>query len=158
MALCWIAISAAVESSAETTVRVGVPYEDSTDYVRQLFGQCGEVAHIHEFSKTKYKILRVTFHEKESAEKALKLDRELRLNGFLVTVSKNRDEEEQMTHAQSNAKGNKRQHGGQNQDRNSGGGNTSTNNANNSYHGRGGSNYNARGGNFRGEIHIIIQP
>ncbi|VVC86993.1 unnamed protein product [Leptidea sinapis] len=43
-----IAISVAVESSAETTVLVGVPYEASTDYVKQLFGQCGEVAHIHD--------------------------------------------------------------------------------------------------------------
>lgn len=46
----------AVESRAETAVLVGVPYEASTDYVKLLFAQCGEVAHIHEFSKTKYKI------------------------------------------------------------------------------------------------------
>ncbi|XP_038209297.1 nuclear localization sequence-binding protein-like isoform X2 [Zerene cesonia] len=106
------AISVVVESSAETAVLVGVPYEASTDYVKLLFGQCGEIAHIHEFSKTKFKILRVTFHEKESVEKALKLDRELRLNGFLVTVSKYRDDDEQKAHANSN-KSNKRQHGQQ---------------------------------------------
>jgi hypothetical protein len=50
------AIAVAVESRAETAVLVGVPYEASTDYVRLLFSQCGDVAHIHEFSKTKYKI------------------------------------------------------------------------------------------------------
>lgn len=43
--------------------------------------------------------VRVTFHEKEGVEKALKLDRELRINGFLVTVSKYRDEEEQKAHS-----------------------------------------------------------
>lgn len=55
------AISVAVESRAETAVLVGVPYEASTDYVRLLFAQCGEVAHIHEFSKTKYKICEYHF-------------------------------------------------------------------------------------------------
>lgn len=50
------ALSVAVESRAETAVLVGVPYEASTDYVRLLFAHCGDVAHIHEFSKTKYKI------------------------------------------------------------------------------------------------------
>lgn len=50
------AISVCVEARAETAVLVGVPYEASTDYVRLLFAQCGDVAHIHEFSKTKYKI------------------------------------------------------------------------------------------------------
>lgn len=49
-------ISVSVESRAETAVLVGVPYEASTEYVKQLFSQCGEVTHIHEFSKTKYKI------------------------------------------------------------------------------------------------------
>lgn len=43
--------------------------------------------------------MRVTFFEKEAAEKALKLDRELRINGFLVTITKFRDEEEQKAHA-----------------------------------------------------------
>lgn len=43
--------------------------------------------------------VRVTFLEKESVEKALKLDRELRINGFLVTVSKYRDEDEQKAHS-----------------------------------------------------------
>ncbi|CAG4927930.1 unnamed protein product [Colias eurytheme] len=113
------AISVVVESSAETAVLVGVPYEASTEYVKLLFGQCGEIAHIHEFSKTKFKILRVTFQEKASVEKALKLDRELRLNGFLVTVTKYRDDDEQKAHANSN-KANKRQHG--QQSRNSAGG------------------------------------
>ncbi|CAK1599285.1 unnamed protein product [Parnassius mnemosyne] len=107
-------ISVAVESRSETAVLVGVPYEASTDYVRLLFAQCGEVSHIHEFSKTKYKILRVTFFEKEAAEKALKLDRELRINGFLVTITKFRDEEEQKAHA-ANTNKNKRQHGQQQQ-------------------------------------------
>lgn len=46
-----------------------------------------------------YCSVRVTFHEKEGVEKALKLDRELRINGFLVTVSKYRDEEEQKAHS-----------------------------------------------------------
>lgn len=50
------AISVAAESRGETAVLVGVPYEASTDYVRLLFAQCGDVSHIHEFSKTKYKI------------------------------------------------------------------------------------------------------
>ncbi|KPI95344.1 hypothetical protein RR46_08803 [Papilio xuthus] len=98
------AISVAAESRGETAVLVGVPYEASTDYVRLLFAQCGDVSHIHEFSKTKYKILRVTFFEKEAAEKALKLDRELRINGFLVTITKFRDEEEQKAHAANSSK------------------------------------------------------
>lgn len=42
--------------------------------------------------------VRVTFQDKESVEKALKLDRELRINGFLVTVSKYRDDDEQKAH------------------------------------------------------------
>ncbi|XP_026323907.1 heterogeneous nuclear ribonucleoprotein A1-like isoform X2 [Hyposmocoma kahamanoa] len=150
------AISVAVESRAETAVLVGVPYEAGTEYVRLLFTQCGEVAHIHEFSKTKYKILRVTFHEKEAVEKALKLDRELRINGFLVTVSKYRDEEEQKAHS-ANVNKNKRQHPG-NQNRSGGGGggggggapNNANNARNNNYRPRGGAaNFNARG-NFRG--------
>ncbi|XP_023939264.2 uncharacterized protein LOC112046732 isoform X2 [Bicyclus anynana] len=107
------ALAVAAESRAETAVLVGVPYEAGTDYVRALFAQCGDIAHIHEFSKTKYKILRVTFREKESVEKALKLDRELRINGFLVTVSKYRDEDEQKAHA-ANTNKNKRQHAAQN--------------------------------------------
>ncbi|XP_048005978.1 heterogeneous nuclear ribonucleoprotein A1-like isoform X2 [Leguminivora glycinivorella] len=136
-------IAVAVESRAETAVLVGVPYEAGTEYVRRLFNQCGEVAHIHEFSKTKYKILRVTFHNKESVEKALKLDRELRVNGFLVTVSKYRDEDEQKAHS---ANANK-------QNRNANANNASPNanpNANrqNNYRPRGGA-FNARG-NFRG--------
>ncbi|KAM3957004.1 uncharacterized protein ACR2FA_008940 isoform 1-T1 [Aphomia sociella] len=143
------AISVAVESRAETAVLVGVPYEAGTDYVRLLFSQCGEVAHIHEFSKTKYKILRVTFHVKEAVEKALKLDRELRINGFLVTVSKYRDEDEQKAHS-ANANKNKRQHP-QQANRNNANANTNnspnTNRANN-FRPRGGS-FNARG-NFRG--------
>lgn len=49
-------ITVSVESRAETAVLVGVPYEASTEYVKLLFSQCGEVTHIHEFSKTKYKI------------------------------------------------------------------------------------------------------
>lgn len=145
------AISVAVESRAETAVLVGVPYEASTDYVRLLFAQCGEVSHIHEFSKTKYKILRVTFHEKESVEKALKLDRELRINGFLVTVSKYRDEDEQKAHT-ANTNKNKRQHP-QQQNRNSNASanaNTSpsANRSNNTFRPRGAA-FNARG-NFRG--------
>ncbi|XP_072935371.1 uncharacterized protein [Epargyreus clarus] len=142
-------ISVAVESRAETAVLVGVPYEASTDYVRLLFAQCGEVAHIHEFSKTKYKILRVTFHAKEAVEKALKLDRELRINGFLVTVSKYRDEDEQKAHS-ANVNKNKRQHG-QQQNRNNpaGNGNNSSPVArSNNFRPRGGA-FNARG-NFRG--------
>ncbi|CAH0405682.1 unnamed protein product [Chilo suppressalis] len=145
------AIAVAVESRADTTVLVGVPYEASTDYVRLLFSQCGDVAHIHEFSKTKYKILRVTFHGKEAVEKALKLDRELRINGFLLTVSKYRDDEEQKAHNAS-AKQNKRP---QQQNRN----NSNTNNSNNAANNRtnnfrprgggGGGAFNARG-NFRG--------
>ncbi|XP_048005979.1 uncharacterized protein LOC125241501 isoform X3 [Leguminivora glycinivorella] len=145
-------IAVAVESRAETAVLVGVPYEAGTEYVRRLFNQCGEVAHIHEFSKTKYKILRVTFHNKESVEKALKLDRELRVNGFLVTVSKYRDEDEQKAHS-ANANKNKRQHPQQQQNRNANANNASPNanpNANrqNNYRPRGGA-FNARG-NFRG--------
>ncbi|XP_045507920.1 nucleolin-like [Colias croceus] len=149
------AISVVVESSAETAVLVGVPYEASTEYVKLLFGQCGEIAHIHEFSKTKFKILRVTFHEKASVEKALKLDRELRLNGFLVTVSKYRDDDEQKAHANSN-KANKRQHG--QQSRNSaagasagaaGGAGGAAPPRNNTFRPRGGAAFNARG-NFRG--------
>lgn len=50
------AITVSIESRAETAVLVGVPYEASTEYVKLLFSQCGEVTHIHEFSKTKYKI------------------------------------------------------------------------------------------------------
>lgn len=146
------AMSVAVESRAETAVLVGVPYEASTDYVKLLFAQCGNVSHIHEFSKTKYKILRVTFHEKESVEKALKLDRELRINGFLVTVNKYRDDEEQKAHA-ANSNKNKRQHSQQQQNRNvSASANTNSspnaNRSNNSFRARG-SNYNTRG-NFRG--------
>lgn len=48
--------------------------------------------------------MRVTFHEKECVERALKLDRELRINGFLVTVTKYRDDDEQKAH---NANANK---------------------------------------------------
>ncbi|XP_063633462.1 heterogeneous nuclear ribonucleoprotein A1-like isoform X1 [Cydia splendana] len=146
-------ISVAVESRAETAVLVGVPYEAGTEYVRRLFNQCGEVAHIHEFSKTKYKILRVTFHNKESVEKALKLDRELRVNGFLVTVSKYRDEDEQKAHS-ANANKNKRQHPQQQQNRNANANSNVSPNANpnanrqNNYRPRGGA-FNARG-NFRG--------
>ncbi|XP_073955936.1 uncharacterized protein isoform X2 [Choristoneura fumiferana] len=147
-------ISVAVESRAETAVLVGVPYEAGTEYVKQLFSQCGEVAHIHEFSKTKYKILRVTFHAKESVERALKLDRELRINGFLVTVSKYRDEDEQKAHA-ANANKNKRQHPQQQQQNRNPNPNASPNananpNANrqNNFRPRGGA-FNARG-NFRG--------
>lgn len=140
-------ISVAVESRAETAVLVGVPYEASTDYVRLLFAQCGEVAHIHEFSKTKYKILRVTFHAKEAVEKALKLDRELRINGFLVTVSKYRDEDEQKAHS-ANANKNKRpQQQNRNQANNANQNNNAANRANN-FRPRGGA-FNARG-NFRG--------
>ncbi|KAJ0180861.1 hypothetical protein K1T71_002946 [Dendrolimus kikuchii] len=148
-------ISVVVESRAETAVLVGVPYEASTEYVKLLFSQCGEVTHIHEFSKTKYKILRVTFGEKECVEKALKLDRELRINGFLVTVSKYRDEDEQKAHA-ANANKNKRSHP-QQQNRNAA--NTSANSGAaaaspspgraNSMRARGANTYNARG-NFRG--------
>ncbi|KAG6457763.1 nucleolin 1 isoform X2 [Manduca sexta] len=147
------AISVSVESRAETAVLVGVPYEASTEYVKLLFAQCGEVSHIHEFSKTKYKILRVTFHEKESVEKALKLDRELRINGFLVTVNKYRDEDEQKAHA-ANTNKNKRQHP-QQQNRNNSNANTNTNTSpnanrsNNSFRPRGAS-FNARGARGRG--------
>ncbi|CAK1547988.1 unnamed protein product [Leptosia nina] len=144
------AISVLVESSADTAVLVGVPYEATTDYVKLLFGQCGDVAHIHEFTKTKFKILRVTFHNKDAVGKALKLDRELRLNGFLVTVSKYRDEDEQKALSNSN-KGNKRQHGGA-ANRNSNSTNnppTPPNTRNNSFRARGGPGFNARG-NFRG--------
>ncbi|OWR49273.1 uncharacterized protein LOC116777855 isoform X1 [Danaus plexippus] len=146
-------ISVVVESRADTGILVGVPYEASCDYVKALFEQCGPVAHVHEFSKTKYKILRVTFNEKESVERALKLDRDLRINGFLVTVSKYRDDDEFKAHS-ANSNKNKRQHGQQN--RNSG--NTNVNNSGgtspasrtNSYRARGGA-FNARGGgNYRG--------
>ncbi|CAH2068146.1 unnamed protein product, partial [Iphiclides podalirius] len=143
------AISVAAESRGETAVLVGVPYEASTDYVRLLFAQCGDVSHIHEFSKTKYKILRVTFFEKEAAEKALKLDRELRINGFLVTITKFRDEEEQKAHT-ANTNKNKRQHA-QQQNRSTAAATPaagSPNSRNNNFRARGGS-YNARG-NFRG--------
>ncbi|CAH0600884.1 unnamed protein product [Chrysodeixis includens] len=149
-------ISVSVESRAETAVLVGVPYEASTEYVKLLFSQCGEVAHIHEFSKTKYKIplcltVRVTFQDKESVDKALKLDRELRINGFLVTVSKYRDEDEQKAHNAANVNKNKRQHPNQQQNRNNT--NTNTNaspnsNRANNFRARGGA-FNARG-NFRG--------
>ncbi|XP_047540793.1 uncharacterized protein LOC125073790 isoform X2 [Vanessa atalanta] len=143
------AISVAAESRAETAVLVGVPYEASTDYVRLLFAQCGDIAHVHEFSKTKYKILRVTFHEKEAVEKALKLDRELRINGFLVTVSKYRDEDEQKAHS-ANTNKNKRQHAQQNRNtnagNNAGGGAGAATRAN--FRPRGAA-FNARG-NFRG--------
>ncbi|XP_046971430.1 uncharacterized protein LOC124538406 isoform X2 [Vanessa cardui] len=143
------AISVAAESRAETAVLVGVPYEASTDYVRLLFAQCGDIAHVHEFSKTKYKILRVTFHEKEAVEKALKLDRELRINGFLVTVSKYRDEDEQKAHS-ANTNKNKRQHAQQNRNtnagNNAGGGAGAAARAN--FRPRGAA-FNARG-NFRG--------
>lgn len=144
-ALDGTTISVAAESRAETAVLVGVPYEASTDYVKLLFSQCGDVAHIHEFSKTKFKILRVTFLEKESVEKALKLDRELRINGFLVTVSKYRDEDEQKAHS-ANSNKNKRQHANQNRQST-----TNTNAAagtrSNNFRPRGA--FNARG-NFRG--------
>ncbi|CAH0747773.1 unnamed protein product [Diatraea saccharalis] len=141
-----VAIAVAVESRAETAVLVGVPYEASTDYVRLLFSQCGEVAHIHEFSKTKYKILRVTFHAKEAVEKALKLDRELRINGFMLTVSKYRDDDEQKAH-NANANKNKRP---QQQNRNNTNANANNSPANrtNTFRPRGGA-FNARG-NFRG--------
>lgn len=144
------AIAVSAESRAETAVLVGVPYEASTDYVRLLFAQCGDIAHVHEFSKTKYKILRVTFHEKEAVEKALKLDRELRINGFLVTVSKYRDEDEQKAHS-ANTNKNKRQNAQQN--RNANAGNNSNANSNTAaaranFRPRGGA-FNARG-NFRG--------
>ncbi|KAL0850630.1 hypothetical protein ABMA28_012386 [Loxostege sticticalis] len=142
------AISVAVESRAETAVLVGVPYEASTDYVRLLFAQCGEVAHIHEFSKTKYKILRVTFHAKEAVEKALKLDRELRINGFLVTVSKYRDEDEQKAHS-ANANKNKRPAQQNRNNANANANNNAANRPNNAFRPRGGAAFNARG-NFRG--------
>ncbi|XP_045761556.1 nuclear localization sequence-binding protein-like isoform X2 [Maniola jurtina] len=145
------ALSVAVESRAETAVLVGVPYEASTDYVRLLFAQCGDIAHIHEFSKTKYKILRVTFHEKEAVEKALKLDRELRINGFLVTVSKYRDEDEQKAHS-ANTNKNKRQHAQQNRNANNAApaANTPPAPRPNNFRPRGGGGgFNARG-NFRG--------
>ncbi|XP_060810528.1 uncharacterized protein LOC106132948 isoform X2 [Amyelois transitella] len=139
-------ISVAVESRAETAVLVGVPYEASTDYVKLLFSQCGEVTHIHEFSKTKYKILRVTFQAKEAVERALKLDRELRINGFLITVSKYRDDDEQKAHA-ANQNKNKRQHP-QSQNRSApANANNSPNSGRNNFRGRGA--FNARG-NFRG--------
>ncbi|XP_034841063.1 uncharacterized protein [Maniola hyperantus] len=144
-------LSVAVESRAETAVLVGVPYEASTDYVRLLFAQCGDIAHIHEFSKTKYKILRVTFHEKEAVEKALKLDRELRINGFLVTVSKYRDEDEQKAHS-ANTNKNKRQHAQQNRNANNAAPAPNTPPAprpNNFRPRGGGGGFNARG-NFRG--------
>ncbi|CAB3258925.1 unnamed protein product [Arctia plantaginis] len=145
-------ITVSVESRAETAVLVGVPYEASTEYVKQLFTQCGEVTHIHEFSKTKYKILRVTFQDKDSVDKALKLDRELRINGFLVTVSKYRDEDEQKAHNAANVNKNKRQHPNQQQNR-SNNANSNTNaspnaNRSNNFRARGGA-FNARG-NFRG--------
>ncbi|KAJ2946751.1 hypothetical protein O0L34_g12811 [Tuta absoluta] len=146
------ALAVAVESRAETAVLVGVPYEASTEYVRLLFAQCGEVAHIHEFSKTKYKILRVTFHEKEAVEKALKLDRELRMNGFMVTVSKYRDDDEQKQH-NANQNKNKRQHPqNQQNNRNPANQNNANNapNRNNNFRPRGGAAaFNPRG-NFRG--------
>ncbi|XP_028170973.1 nucleolar protein 3-like isoform X1 [Ostrinia furnacalis] len=140
------AISVAVESRAETAVLVGVPYEASTDYVRLLFAQCGEVAHIHEFSKTKYKILRVTFHQREAVERALKLDRELRINGFLVTVSKYRDEDEQKAHS---ANANKNKRPAQQNRNNNANANNNANNRPNNFRPRGGAAFNARG-NFRG--------
>ncbi|KAJ8734378.1 hypothetical protein PYW07_014929 [Mythimna separata] len=145
-------ITVSVESRAETAVLVGVPYEASTEYVKLLFSQCGDVAHIHEFSKTKYKILRVTFQDKDCVDKALKLDRELRINGFLVTVSKYRDEDEQKAHNAANVNKNKRQHPNQQQNRNNSGaaaGASPSNNRANNFRARGGS-FNARGGNFRG--------
>ncbi|KAI5637345.1 RNA recognition motif domain-containing protein [Phthorimaea operculella] len=139
-------------SIVETAVLVGVPYEASTEYVKLLFAQCGEVAHIHEFSKTKYKILRVTFHEKEAVEKALKLDRELRMNGFMVTVSKYRDDDEQKQH-NANQNKNKRQHPqNQQNNRNANNANNANNapNRNNNFRPRGGAAaFNPRG-NFRG--------
>ncbi|KAL4703968.1 hypothetical protein ACJJTC_000354 [Scirpophaga incertulas] len=140
------AIAVSVESRPETAVLVGVPYEATNDYVRLLFSQCGEVSHIHEFNKSKYKILRVTFHNKESVEKALKLDRELRINGFFLTVSKYRDEDEQKLH-NANSNKNKRP---QQQNRNNANPNANNNAANraNNYRPRGGA-FNARG-NFRG--------
>lgn len=46
--------------------------------------------------------VRVTFQDKDCVDKALKLDRELRINGFLVTVSKYRDEDEQKAHNAAN--------------------------------------------------------
>ncbi|CAH0722129.1 unnamed protein product, partial [Brenthis ino] len=141
------AISVAAESRAETAVLVGVPYEASSDYVRLLFSQCGEVAHVHEFSKTKFKILRVTFHEKEAVEKALKLDRELRVNGFLVTVSKYRDEDEQKAHS-ANSNKNKRQHAQQNRQASANTNNAAGGARANNFRPRGGA-FNARG-NFRG--------
>ncbi|CAH2100447.1 unnamed protein product [Euphydryas editha] len=144
------AISVAAESRAETAVLVGVPYEASSDYVRLLFTQCGEISHVHEFSKTKYKILRVTFHEKEAVEKALKLDRELRINGFLVTVSKYRDEDEQKAHS-ANTNKNKRQHAQQNRNANAGNNSNAANTnaaARANFRPRGAA-FNARG-NFRG--------
>lgn len=144
-------ITVSVESRAETAVLVGVPYEASTEYVKLLFSQCGDVAHIHEFSKTKYKILRVTFQDKDCVDKALKLDRELRINGFLVTVSKYRDEDEQKAHNAANVNKNKRQHPNQQQNRNNANSNTNASpnsNRSNNFRARGGS-FNARGGNFR---------
>ncbi|XP_063542740.1 uncharacterized protein LOC134751286, partial [Cydia strobilella] len=92
------------------------------------------------------------FDNKESVEKALKLDRELRVNGFLVTVSKYRDEDEQKAHS-ANANKNKRQHP-QQQNRNATANTNVSPNANpnpnrqNNYRPRGGA-FNARG-NFRG--------
>ncbi|XP_053601999.1 uncharacterized protein LOC128670391 isoform X2 [Plodia interpunctella] len=137
-------ISVAVESRPETAVLVGVPYEASTDYVRLLFSQCGEVAHIHEFSKSKYKILRVTFQGTEAVDKAIKLDRELRINGFRITVTRYRDDDDQKVHP-SNQNKNKRPHPA-NQNRNSNVNNSPNANRAN-FRGRGA--FNARG-NFRG--------
>lgn len=134
-------VSVAVESRADTAILVGVPHEASLDYVRRLFCECGEIHQIQEFSKAKYKILRVTFQAKESVEKALKLDRELRINGFLVTVTKYRDEEEQKAHSANN----KRPHPGSHNRNN--GGSAGNNSSRLNYRGRG--TFNVRG-NFRG--------
>ncbi|XP_037963950.2 heterogeneous nuclear ribonucleoproteins A2/B1 isoform X1 [Plutella xylostella] len=152
-------ITVAVECRADTAVLVGVPYEAGTQYVSQLFAQCGEIAQVHEFSKTKYKILRVTFQDKESVEKALRLDRELRINGFLVTVSKYRDDDEQKQMA--NANKNKRQHPQQQNNRNNNSLNNSVGGANsappaprnNNFRGGRGGVFNARG-NFRGNAYL----
>ncbi|GBP17331.1 hypothetical protein EVAR_17817_1 [Eumeta japonica] len=100
-------IAVSVEMRADSSILVGVPHEASIEYVRLLFSECGEINAVQEYNKSKYKTLRVTFANRDSVEKAVKLDRELRVNGFLVTVTRFRDDDDHR--AQQNAK-NKRQH------------------------------------------------
>lgn len=135
-------------STIDTTILVGVPFEASIEYVRLLFAECGEIAQVQEFSKTKYKIFRVTYQQKDSVQNALRLDRELRINGFFVTVTKYREDDEQKAQV-TGGNANKRHHQARNNAPQAPANNATPAPAartNNYRGGRGGTSYVARGG------------